>query len=255
MPEASYKSGVEEWAMAGSSPSQLVQYVKETLQQGYSEQQVRQTLLQNGYDEPSVDQAFSLARGEGQQKGPARPASSRINRLGVVAIILTFAGPPVTGAGFLFMFHPWLFFVLGGLGVLAAPVALVLGIISLRQIRRRGEKGKGFPIVAVILSGLGVLSIIGLTVLTAMMSSMVGQLAPMVNSDIPLESMPGVERVGPALSEERQVSNASDGPSNPCNENDGVCDLPELCELNGFARMPEFDDSCEDEMVCCEWPY
>lgn len=235
--------------MAEASPSQLVQYVKETLRQGYSEQQVRQTLLQNGYDEPTVDQAFTLARGEGQQKGPARPASSRTNRLGIVAIILTFAGPPVAGAGSLFMFHPWLFFVLGGLGVLAAPVALVLGIISLRQIRRRGEKGKGFPIVAVILSGLGVLSIIGLVVLTAMMGSMVGQLAPVVGSDMPLELMPGVERVGPALGE--------DGSShaNECSANGGMCASENLCAQNNASRMPSFDGSCDRDMVCCESPF
>lgn len=59
-------------------------------------------------------------------------------------------------------------------GFLAALTALILGVVSMRQINARGEAGKGMAIAGVVLCALGVLGgIIVLVLLVAVSHSTV----------------------------------------------------------------------------------
>jgi hypothetical protein len=75
----------------------------------------------------------------------ARPGSSRrTNTMAVTALVLGFA-----------QFIGWIIFLLPGL--LAAILAIVLGFVSMKQMRRSGEAGRGMAITGVILGFLGIL--------------------------------------------------------------------------------------------------
>ncbi|MFP4523801.1 MAG: hypothetical protein ACLFO2_00600 [Candidatus Woesearchaeota archaeon] len=237
--------------MAEASPSQLVQYVKGTLRQGYSEQQVRQTLLQNGYDQASVDQAFSLAKGERQQ-GPARPASSRTNRLGIVAFVLAFVGPLFIGASPSFFLQGVVTPVLAGLGVLAVLATLILGIVSLRQVRRRGEKGKVLSILSIIFGGLQVLGVIllvvGLFFMRSLFSAGADSMGGLLESQSVQGSVDGADS-GDAL------SGLMESPDLGCKEAGGRCLTQEICDATNGTVLDSFNEGCKDDgesYVCCE---
>ena len=50
-----------------------------------------------------------------------------------------------------------LWFLLLVPGFIAAVLALIFGMVSLSQIRRRGEFGRGMAITGIMLGGLGIL--------------------------------------------------------------------------------------------------
>jgi len=70
-------------------------------------------------------------------------AAGQNNSLAIVSMICGIA-----------QFVLWFFF---GLGFFSAIAALVLGLVSLRQIRQRAEGGRGMAIAGVVLGGLGIL--------------------------------------------------------------------------------------------------
>jgi len=75
----------------------------------------------------------------------ARPGSSRrTNTMAITALVLGLA-----------QFIGWIIFLLPGL--LAAILAIVLGFVSMNQMRRSGEAGRGMAITGVILGFLGIL--------------------------------------------------------------------------------------------------
>lgn len=74
----------------------------------------------------------------------ARPGSSRrTNTMAVTALVLGFA-----------QFIGWILLLPG---LLAAILAIVLGFVSMKQMRRSGEAGRGMAITGVILGFLGIL--------------------------------------------------------------------------------------------------
>lgn len=238
--------------MADGSPSQLVQYVKDTLKQGYSEQQVRQVLQSNGYDQTSIDQAFSLAKGEGPQ-GAAKPVSHRTNVLGVVALVLAIIGPILEGISPRFFLQGDLTLVFAGAGVLAVLAALVLGIVSLRQIRRRKEQGKVLAILAIVFGGLSVLGTLLLIAGLLFMGSVFSAGTDALGSLASMEASPGVDRVGPPL--EMPEGNGTAAGGGGCSGQGGMCASENLCAQNNASRMPSLDGSCDGSKVCCESPF
>jgi hypothetical protein len=81
----------------------------------------------------------------------ARPGvSRRSNTMAVTSLVLGFA-----------QFVGWIIFLVPGL--LAAILAIVLGFVSMKQISRSGEAGKGLAITGVILGFLGIL-VVGILV-------------------------------------------------------------------------------------------
>lgn len=85
----------------------------------------------------------------GYQPQPGYPAKN--NSLAIVSMICGIA-----------QFLLWFFF---GLGFFSAIAALVLGLVSLRQIRQRAESGRGMAIAGVVLGGLGIVGGILLIIL------------------------------------------------------------------------------------------
>ncbi len=98
-------------------------------------------------------QAYGPGVGPGMPAMPAyqpvpRPGvSRRSNTMAVTSLVLGFV--QLVG---------WIIFILPGL--LAAILAIVLGFVSMRQISRSGESGKGLAITGVILGFLGILVIV-----------------------------------------------------------------------------------------------
>ena len=70
--------------------------------------------------------------------------SRRTNTMAVTALVLG-----------VIQFVGWIIFLLPGL--LAAILAIVLGFVSMKQMRRSGESGRGLAIAGVILGFLGIL--------------------------------------------------------------------------------------------------
>lgn len=80
---------------------------------------------------------------------PLEPTQGKTNGLAKAAFILGL----VT---LVLFFTP----VIGGLTLLTGPLALILGIVSLGQIKRKNQKGKGFGIVGTTLGAIYVLIIL-----------------------------------------------------------------------------------------------
>ncbi|MGI9008188.1 MAG: DUF4190 domain-containing protein [Streptosporangiaceae bacterium] len=90
---------------------------------------------------PLAGQAYPPAPVPGYQPVPGPSRSS--NTMAVVAFVLG-----------LVQFIGWIIFLLPGL--IAAILAIVLGFVSLKQIRRTGEGGRGLAITGVILGFAGI---------------------------------------------------------------------------------------------------
>jgi len=86
----------------------------------------------------------------GYQATPQPGIGRRSNTMAVTALVLGVV-----------QFVGWIIFLLPGL--LAAILAIVLGFVSMKQIRRSGESGRGLAIAGVILGFLGIL-IVGILV-------------------------------------------------------------------------------------------
>lgn len=94
----------------------------------------------------------------------ARPGiSRRTNTMAVTALVLG-----------ILQFVGWIIFLLPGL--LAAILAIVFGFVSMKQMRRSGEAGRGLAITGVILGFLGIL-IVGILVAVGV-ASVNSQTAP-----------------------------------------------------------------------------
>lgn len=82
----------------------------------------------------------------GYQAGMAGGAApgSRTNSMSIAALVCGLA-----------QFLLW--FLLLVPGFIAAVLALIFGLVSLNQIRQRGEFGRGMAITGIVLGGLGIL--------------------------------------------------------------------------------------------------
>ncbi len=81
----------------------------------------------------------------------AAPAG-RINGISVASLICGLA-----------QFLLWFFLLVPGF--IAALLGLVLGVVALGQIRRRGETGRGMALTGILLGGLGVVGGVALAIL------------------------------------------------------------------------------------------
>ena len=115
---------------------QLNIYIEKSRQAGNSDEQIKQNLMNAGWKESDVGDAFQEKPQKNVQQNNSLP-NKKFNTLAIVAILLCIVLP---------------------------PIAIILAIISLVQIKKRNEKGTILAIVALILS-------IGLTFLMILMFS------------------------------------------------------------------------------------
>lgn len=83
----------------------------------------------------------SIPQQQGPPGYPPQPPPRRTNVLAVLALILA---------------------------ILIAPIGLILGIVALTQIRKRGESGTGLAVAGVVIGAIGTLFWVGLTLLLAL---------------------------------------------------------------------------------------
>lgn len=78
--------------------------------------------------------------------------AGRINGISVASLVCGLA-----------QFLLWFFLLVPGF--IAALLGLVLGVVALGQIRRRGETGRGMALTGILLGGLGVVAGVALAIL------------------------------------------------------------------------------------------
>jgi hypothetical protein len=83
---------------------------------------------------------------------PGGPVVGKVNGLSIAALVCGLA-----------QFLLWFFLLVPGF--IAAMAAVILGLIGLGQIRRRGESGRGMALAGILLGGLGVLAGVALAIL------------------------------------------------------------------------------------------
>lgn len=99
---------------------------------------------------PGVGAGMPAMTGAGYQPMPQPGISRRTSTMAVTALVLG-----------IIQFVGWIIFLIPGL--LAAILAIVLGFVSMKQMKRSGESGRGLAITGVILGFLGIL-VVGILV-------------------------------------------------------------------------------------------
>ena len=111
-----------------------------------------------GYQQTPGYPGYPGNPGPGQQAGgyqtgyPMAPPVARVNGMSIAALVCGLA-----------QFLLW--FLLLVPGFIAAVLALIFGAVSLGQIQRRGESGRGFALTGIVLGVLGVLGGVALGIL------------------------------------------------------------------------------------------
>lgn len=82
--------------------------------------------------------------------------------LGISSTLLYFLGF-IIGYSFIFL-HSTVIFDIAGyilrIGIISAPLAIIFGVIALRDIKKNMKKGKGFAITGIILGVIQILILI-----------------------------------------------------------------------------------------------
>lgn len=120
----------------------ITDYIEQTRKEGYSDNQIRESLKKTGWNLNQIDQVLNKPK----KALPSLPLpnvkeESKTNSLAIIALIFTF---------------------------LFAPAGLILGIIALKDINKHKEKGKGLAIAAIVISIiilLGIILLIPVTIL------------------------------------------------------------------------------------------
>jgi hypothetical protein len=108
----------------------ILDYIKKVRDAGYTDAQIRQSLINAGWSPQEIDQALASTLKRMPKAPPPKrnlkgPGERKTNSLAIIAFILAF---------------------------IFSPAGLILGIIALTQINHKHEKGKGLAIAAIIIS-------------------------------------------------------------------------------------------------------
>ncbi|MBS1266844.1 MAG: hypothetical protein MAG795_00813 [Candidatus Woesearchaeota archaeon] len=136
------------------SNKKLVQYIKDTLKKGFSKADIENALLQRGYTEDTIRQAFLQVNSRNTnftktnkavKNKQYKPPNKKANKSVKTNIPNKKYGLPIAA------------FILSLIPVFSL-IGLILGIVSLVKIKKNPAlKGKGFAIAAIVISSLGLI--------------------------------------------------------------------------------------------------
>ncbi|MBN1275121.1 DUF4190 domain-containing protein [Candidatus Woesearchaeota archaeon] len=244
---------------------ELVAYLRKEVEKGITEAQLRPFLKSKGYTDQSLDEAFAELAGRplpvrpespaamtpDKHEGPAASArSGKMSKKAVAAFIVALL-PYLSGilfplaSGTLFLTAFWVLPAMGVIGLLCPVIGLILGIGAVKRVKRLGERGKAFAIIAIVLAGLSLLLII-LGVIGVLLLGMA--LFSVGNT---------VEDAGSVMEEAGELR--AIGENATCRDAGGSCLDPSQVRENattcadlGYSSLAAYDGTCPEGGVCCE---
>jgi hypothetical protein len=141
----------------------IKEYVDNARKAGYSDSQIRETLKKVGWQDKDINDALGVSSPTLTAPPPPQPIQPSISQ---VSVSLTEKDtsqvkPKKTNTLAIIAFIASFFISI---------VGLILGIVALHEIKKSGEKGKGFAVAAIIISIIGIVLTLLLFLMVPMMA-------------------------------------------------------------------------------------
>jgi Co/Zn/Cd efflux system component len=140
---------------------ELLAYLQKEVAKGITEQQLHTFLSGKGYTKEALDEAFAALHGNPAATG------KKTNTAAIVAFALVMLSLLMGLVGY-FLVRDLLLYS-GGIGTLMSITAFILGIVAVRRIKKRGERGKAFGIIGIVMGGLSIVGIIMVVLLAVLL--------------------------------------------------------------------------------------